>query len=699
MENYDNISELNGIGIKYSQLLKNIGIKTIEDLLTHIPYRYEDRSNITKISDLKPGETSTVFGVVLKIDNVFTRNRKKITKAIISDETGKLNLIWFNQHYIKNSISEGSQISISGKLDLKNTSKQFVSPQWEIIKNDKAIHTTGIVPIYSVTAGISPKWLRNKINETLEKTNIPNLLTEEIIKDYKLSDRNFAFQNIHFPKNLEDTILAKKSLSFEEMIFLHLKGIKLRNIWQKKTNSHQIKMEKEDLQKFKKSLPFELTNSQQKAIDEILSDLSKKVPMNRLLQGDVGSGKTVVAAASVLAAAQNGFNTIFLAPTQILANQHQASFRKLLPDLKTHLITSETSKKLDIGNETKTPTLYIGTHAILHNLDKLNNIALIIIDEQHKFGVGQRTNLVDFYTKKLVPNVLTMTATPIPRSMALTFYGDLDLTTIDELPKGKVESKTWIIEDKKRKDAYNWIKKQINESKTQTFIVCPFIEKSEVEGLDNVKSAVDEFKKVSAYFKEFKIGLLHGKMKNQEKDKVIDDFSNKKIDILVTTPLIEVGIDIPNANIIVIETPERFGLASLHQLRGRVGRGDSQSYCILIPSTKSHESIKRLSNLKTVHNGNKLAEIDMQIRGPGNIYGTEQHGFLDMQIADISDIEMVRTTKKVALDLFENISKYQLPRPHGRGMLKCSPISHKVLSEHYKGILEKLDRITYIEDN
>ena len=674
MEIYADITELSGIGLKYSRLLNSIGIKTIEDLLTHVPYRYEDRSHITKIAELKPQEISTVFGTVLKIDNIFTRNRKKITKAVISDGTGKLNLIWFNQHYLKNSISEGEKISVSGKLDIKNTPKQFVSPQWEIIKNDKAIHTTGIVPIYTVTSGITPKWIRTKIHEILENTKIENFLTNEIINKYKLTNRKFAFQNIHFPQNIEDTILARKTLSFEEMLLLHLKGIKLRKMWQKKTNSHQIKLSKEDLKKFIDSLPFELTNSQLKAIDELLLDLQKKIPMNRLLQGDVGSGKTVVAAAATAAAAQNNLNTIFLAPTQILAKQHQISFQKLLPDLKTSLITSETSKKLNTIGEDKYSTLYIGTHAILHNLDKLKNIALIIIDEQHKFGVGQRTNLIDFYTKNLVPNVLTMTATPIPRSMALTFYGDLDLTTIDELPKGRIETKTWLIEDKRRNDAYNWINKQVIESKTQVFIVCPFIEKSEVENLENVKSALNEFEKVKSYFKDLKIGLLHGKMKNDEKEKAIDDFKNKRIDILVTTPVIEVGVDIPNANIIIIETPERFGLASLHQLRGRVGRGDIQSYCILIPSTNSYESIKRLNNLKTENNGNRLAEIDMQIRGPGNIYGTKQHGFLDMQVADISDIEMVKETKKVAIELFKDI-------------------------ETYKNLSEKLDRITYIEDN
>ncbi len=678
MEIYDKISELDGVGIKYSRLLNGIGIKTIEDLLTHIPYRYEDKSNIQKISDLKPGEETTVTGAVLKIDNIFTRNRKKITKALISDETGKLNLIWFNQHYIKNSLPEGTVINVSGKLDTKVTGKvkQFISPQWEVLKEGKAIHTTGLVPIYSVTEGLSTKWLRNKINVALEKTNILDLLTSEIISNNKLADRKFAFQNIHFPKDIEDTMLAKKTLSFEEMIFLHLRGIKLRKAWEKKTNSHQIKIEKEDLQEFKKSLPFELTNSQQKAIDEILSDLSRKVPMNRLLQGDVGSGKTVVAAASVLAAAENSFNTIFLAPTQILAKQHYESLQKALPNIDITLITGGNSKKVGIEKELKSiaPVLYVGTHAILHNLEKMDNIGLIIIDEQHKFGVEQRTKLVDFYTKKQVPNLLTMTATPIPRSMALTFYGDLDLTTIDELPKGRLESKTWIIEDKKRLEAYTWIKNQIIESKTQVFIVCPFIEKSEVENLSNVKSAMDEFEKVTKFFKEFKVGLLHGKMKNADKDKVIGEFSNKKLDILVTTPVIEVGVDIPNANIIVIETPERFGLASLHQLRGRVGRGGAQSYCILIPSTNSYESLKRLNNLKHVHNGNKLAEIDMQIRGPGNIYGTDQHGFLDMNIADISDIEMVKTTKNIAVDLFKDLKKH-------------------------KAISEKLDRITYIDDN
>lgn len=655
----DSIAEIPGIGPKYQQLLENLNILTIEDLLWHVPFRYEDRSNIKEISQLIVGEKATVIVTIDKISNIFTKYGKRLTRATVSDESGKLEVIWFNQTYLPKSLPGGSTVKLYGEISLNSKKPQFVSPEYEAYSEEENPNSP-YLPVYSTTSGISNKWIKGKIQYALENTDIEENLTESIRKNHNLIDKKSAFRNIHIPEDLSEIEKSKERLAFEELLILHLRGLSLKTRWEDKKNSHKIKLSSESLNSFKSSLPFELTNGQNNAIKEILQDLEGEIPMNRLLQGDVGSGKTVVGAAAILAAAHSNFNTIFMAPTQILAKQHFETLQKVLKSQNINvLLLTGKDKKI----EPKEPYVVVATQSILHNLEKFQNVGLIIIDEQHKFGVEQRSIVIDHYTEKneisdKIPNLLTMTATPIPRSLALTFYGELDLSVIDEVPKSRKGVQTWVINESKRKDSYQWIAKQIQETKTQVFVVCPFIEESENENFQNVKSAESEYEKLTKIFKNLNIGLLHGRIKSDEKDKVITQMLNKEIDILVTTPVIEVGVDIPNANIIYIETPERFGLASLHQLRGRVGRGNQKGYCFLITSTKSPDSMKRLKYMETINNGNKLAEIDLELRGPGDIYGRSQHGFLDLKVAEINNIDLIKSTKKAAFEIFKDFDKY-----------------------------------------
>lgn len=668
MEISDPITEIPGIGNKYATLLKQLNIKTVEDLLWHVPFRYEDSSNIKKITELTANENATVIGEVTKIDNIFTGRFKKLTRAVIQDETGKLNILWFNQHYIKKALPIGTIISVSGSLNPKEKQPQFLSPSWEIVKSNQLLHTGGLIPVYSTTDGLTNKWFRTKIKEVLGNIFIQNTIPESVLAENNLLDKQEAIEQIHFPIEEEIIQKAKYTLAFEELLFLHLYGLRLQTKWKSKKNSHFIKLDEKWKRQFTKSLPFELTTAQKKSVDEILSDLEKESPMNRLLQGDVGSGKTIVAAYAILGAFKSGFNTILMAPTQILAEQHYKTLKDVFKyhNIKIKLIVSNNKKDIsdilehdDKGNKADN-YLIVGTHAILHNLEKFSNIGLIIIDEQHKFGVSQRSKVVNYYSEILAPNLLTMTATPIPRTLALTFYGGLNLSVIDQMPKKRKIVKTWVIKEEKRKASYEWIKNEIAKNNTQVFIVCPFIEPSQVENLQNVKAAQEEYDKLVKEFKDFKVGLLHGQLKNEEKESILNTFKKQEIDILVTTPVIEVGIDIPNANIIVIETPERFGLASLHQLRGRVGRGEKQGYCILITSSNEYSGYQRLKNLEHTHKGNELAEIDLKIRGPGNLYGYEQHGFMDTKVAEITDYKLIEVTKSYAKDILQNIDKYPI---------------------------------------
>lgn len=567
----------------------------------------------------------------------------------IEDQSGTLSAIWFNQPFLRSSFKKGSTVAFGGTLGWFGRNKAFMAPEYEILKeNTKQVHTGGLIPIYPETAGISSKWLRRKMTDALEKyeSDITEFLPEKIISKNKLEDYRKAIKTVHAPKSLTEYEEAKKRLAFDEFFFLILQNIKRKRRWQKNKASHKLQLNKTEVDLFIKSLPFELTVSQKDSVQEILSDLAGTIPMNRILEGDVGSGKTVVAAIGAFMAFLNGFQTVLMAPTQILATQHAKTMQDIFKDYKVRIsLITGAQKKSDLGKA----DIFIGTHALLSKNLSSDNVAFIVIDEQHRFGVTQREALVK-KTKKgsVAPHVLTMTATPIPRTVALTFFGDLDISVLKEMPVGRKKITTWIVPPEKRKKGYEWVHKKIIEEKTQAFVVCPLIDESEKETMLEVKAATKEFENLKKLFPDLQIGLIHGKLKAQEKDMVIEDFKDKKIDILVATPVIEVGIDIPNATIMVIEAADRFGLAQLHQLRGRVGRGSAKSYCLLLTESKSEISNKRLSYMEKVFSGFELAEADFKLRGPGEIFGTSQSGFPTLKIATWDQMDLLKSAKEAA---------------------------------------------------
>jgi ATP-dependent DNA helicase RecG len=641
----------------YASRLEKLGIVTFEDFLYHIPSRYEDFSVISKINQLQEGEIVTIQGKVDEIKNVFTKNHKKIQQAKVSDDTGTIDIMWFNQIYLTKTIHKGDSISLAGRVEKKNNHFTLYSPEYEMLYPDKmTLHTGRLVPVYPETKGVSSKWLRRQVFKIIHESIVSKKehLPDSIIKQYTLLEIQTSIEQIHFPTSLEHVQKAKQRLAFDEIFFLQLASNLRRKEWSKKKTGYSFAIDsyQKDINRFWEQLPFTLTHAQQKAISDIFSDIAKMQPMNRLLQGDVGSGKTVVAAISMYLSFLNGFQSVLAAPTEILAEQHFATIKKILEPLgvKVSLVTG--SKKM----KTNDFDILVGTHAVFSDNIIFENLGFIAIDEQQRFGVAQRAGLRQKGTN---PHVLTMTATPLPRTVALTMYGDLDLSVLDEMPKGRKKIKTWLVPNQKREAGYEWIQKQIGEHGDQAFIVCPFIEES--ESMTTVKAAAKEYETLQKdVFPHLKLGLLHGKMKPKEKDAVLQDFRDKKVDILVATPVVEVGIDIPNATIIVIEAAERFGLAQLHQLRGRVGRGDKQSYCLLFTESQSPQTRNRLSAMETTYMGSELAELDLKLRGPGEIYGTLQSGQSMLKIASFSDFPLIEKAKKAAEQIFPELEKHPL---------------------------------------
>lgn len=652
MQNLREISilELPFVGKSYAKKLEKLEIQTVWDLFHHIPFRFLDFSKNINISDLQIGETATIKGTVTSYVNQYTKKGKPMQIVTIADVTGKVNAIWFNQIYLSRTFKEGTKAAIAGELSWFGRNKAIISPEYEILNEEKnQIHTGKLVPIYSATAGISSKWLRRRIFDAFKKhqTAIEEFLSDEILEKYSLIDFASAIEKAHFPQSLEEFENAKKRLAFNELLNLHSINIKNKREWEKNRIKKTLKVDSPKIENFTKTLPFTLTNSQNEAVKEILLDLQKDVPMNRLLEGDVGSGKTVIAAVASLVSTSNKKKTIFMAPTQILATQHFNTLKKLF-EKENLTIGLWTSYQKDEGDF----DILVGTHALLSKKINLKKIGLIVIDEQHKFGVEQRNKLMG---KGVPPHVLTMTATPIPRTVALTFFGDLSLSVLNELPSGRQKIITWLVPQEKRQKAFNWIKDKIKKEEIQAYIVCPLIDESESETLANVKGAVKEFEILKKDLPQLKFGLLHSRLKAKEKDETIKDFKDGEIDVLVTTPIIEVGIDISNANIIVIEAADRFGLASLHQLRGRVGRGSKKSYCLLMTENESEKTQLRLNAMTKSNSGFELAELDLALRGPGEIYGTKQSGIPELKIADWSDLEMIKNTRTVAEKLSNKI--------------------------------------------
>jgi ATP-dependent DNA helicase RecG len=630
--------------------LRTLGIHTVYDLLTYIPFRYNDYSLVSPIARVQPGETVTIVGTLISIKTFITKHGKRLVTATISDDTGKIDIVWFNQQYLIKVLKAGDTLSVSGRVDWFGPKIVFSSPTYEVLHEEAngrgSLHTGRLVPVYSETAGLSSKWLRGRIDYVLEHCLplVTDRLPHEIVEKEHLLDVKEAIQTVHFPESMDSVERARERLAFEELFMLLVRSYEQKRIWQTTLKAHPLELTVSALATFGKTLPFVLTGDQQSSIQEILSDLAKPIPMNRLLEGDVGSGKTVVAASAMYTAYTNGFSSILMAPTQILAQQHFDTLQKILAphNIIVELILGGKKKKKTV--KSKMPRLLVGTHALL-TMDTLpTRIGLIVIDEQQRFGVNQRAQLRALSHSVFTPHQLTMTATPIPRTLAQTVFGNLDISTLKTLPSGRKPVKTWVVPKIKRTAAYTWIDKELTHMQSQAFIVCPFIDES--ESMSTVKAASAEFTHIKQVFPDRSVGLLHGRMKSDEKTAILEAFRNKTYDILVSTPVVEVGIDIPNATIMVIEAAERFGLSQLHQLRGRVGRSDKASYCLLFTELEEPQVLTRLKALETVYNGPELAELDLTLRGPGELFGTQQHGVPGLTLARLTDTDMVKRAQK-----------------------------------------------------
>jgi ATP-dependent DNA helicase RecG len=653
------VTQIPSVGPSYQTRLEKLDIYTVEDLLLHPPIRYIDYSNTLSVSQAAVGRVMTIRGVVDFIKNHYSKTGKKMQLAKVSDQTGSIICLWFNQPYLVRVLRPGIQITVSGKVDSFGQKPAFISPDFEPGEVETNIHTGRLVPIYPQTEGVSSKWLRSKVKLAYEayKTDIREFLPERIIKQYKLATYREAIRMLHFPSGTEEAERGRARLAFNELLMLNLRSVYKKIQWKKRYTKLKLVIDRDKLETFTGSLPFKLTGAQKRSIDEILSDMTKTTPMNRLLEGDVGSGKTVVAATAAFACFLNGYQSVVMAPTQILAQQHYQTLKTLFEKykLRIFLITSEGIEK-DLG----TPDIFVGTHALIHNRVDFEKVAFVTIDEQHRFGVEQRAHLTQRVGGKLsAPHVLTMTATPIPRTVALTVYGDLDLSVLEELPKGREPTKTWIVDKNKRESAYEWIKNQIRAKAVQVFVICPLIEESRVETMRQIKSAKTEYTKLKSIFSGLSVGLLHGRQKASEKNDVLLKFKQNKINVLVSTPVVEVGIDIPNASIMVIETAERFGLAQLHQLRGRVGRGGEKSYCLLFTENAGRQAKSRLSALEKTLSGFELAELDLKLRGPGDVFGVKQHGFERLKIASWNDVKLLKISKQAAEEFVSGDNKYK----------------------------------------
>lgn len=673
------IESLPSTSIVTIRRFKSLGINTYWDLLNYFPNRFEDYSMISRIGKLQEGEIVTITGEVKQAKNQYVRKRFTIQNVTVADESGEIGLVWYNQPYLIKLFQEKKFLSVAGEV--KHNSKQlYLQPKEYEFHTEKdpqiRIHTGKLVPIYPTKRGLSSRTIREKIFYIVRDYLVNNfspileILPPEIIIFHDLIPEEKAYKNIHFPKDERFMKAARQRLSFDEFFIIQLSAQLIKKRWKEEKIGFLFKVKEfmPPIVQFIKQLPFTLTGDQKKVLDDIFYDLSKKHPMNRFLQGDVGSGKTVVAAVACYLAYQNGYQTLFMAPTEILAFQHYQTLRNLFKNSKVRVGLQTKSKKI---TKTSGYDIIVGTHALLNEKVKFNKIGLVVIDEQHRFGVRQRALLK---AKGINPHLLTMTATPIPRTVALTLYGELDISTISEMPKGRVPIKTFLVPKKKRNDGYEWIKKLVGEEKTQVFIICPLIEESDHETMQSIKAATKEYEYLSKnVFGNLKLGLLHGKMKSKEKDLIMKQFKDKKVDILVATPVVEVGIDIPNATVMMIEAAERYGLAQLHQLRGRVGRANKQSYCLLFTEKEELQINNRLSFFAKNSNGADIAQYDLQKRGPGELYGTRQHGFSALQIATLSDYALIEKTNKAAqsflkkykdLDAFgplkKRVEKYQL---------------------------------------
>lgn len=658
------LEKIKGVGPKTLKHLNSIGIFTIEDAITYFPRDYEDRNNIKPVLEMKDGEMVSFIGETSIIyGSRRTATGKTITKVLFKSGIEYLTGVWFNQPYIKNTFKVGESIYLFGRVSRKMGEIQIIEPQYE--KNMDNVHK-GIIPVYSTNKYLSQKVLRKTIAQSLNYIDgeISECIPESIRKIYKLLDIKTTLTNIHFPTNMQFLNLCRRRIKFEELLTLQLGLFIIKKRLIQSNNAFGIPVCK-DMKKFKESLPYELTGAQSKTIREILTDMKNSKPMNRLVQGDVGSGKTIVAVIALFNCAKNGYQGAMMVPTEILAEQHFESINSFLGKwgIRVGLITGSTpkSKKKEVLDQLTSGEIdiIIGTHALIQENVQFNNLSLVITDEQHRFGVRQRAELIN---KGHNPHVLVMTATPIPRTLALFLYGDMDISIINEMPKGRQKISTHFVKAAGRDKVYNSLLKEIQMGR-QVYVVCPLVEES--ENLQ-VESAVETEKNIKEkYFMNFRVGLLHGRMTSSEKDEVMHSFKAGNIDVLVSTTVIEVGVNVPNATVMVIENADRFGLAQLHQLRGRVGRGTHKSYCILISEARNQVALDRMNIMTSTNDGFVIAEKDMEMRGTGEFFGIRQHGLPELKMADIvKDIEILKETRDLAREIIEkdylNLTEYSL---------------------------------------
>ena len=665
IESYRNIySKLEDIPTKYitaKQLssLKSLGINTVYDLIYYFPRAYDDRTNIKKIGELKFNEYIVLKANVMSVVNLTVRNGKKIVKAMVSDGTGIMEILWFGMPYIKKSLKIGEEYLFIGQTK-KSAVFQLINPEYKLFSGQQKVSENEILPIYSSNKNITQNSLRKLVEKFL--VNFLNYFEEnipkELIKEYKIMERKSAVKNIHYPVSMKEIEEAKRRFAIEELLILELGILKNRFIIENSNSkNYEVEGKKEKVREFLSQLTFNLTNAQKKVIKEIYDEISNGKIVNRLIQGDVGSGKTVVAMVMLIYMAENGYQGALMAPTEILANQHYLGIKERLEKigLRVELLTSSIKgkKKNEIldGIANGDVDIVIGTHSLIEDDVIFKKLGLIVIDEQHRFGVNQRNKLRE---KGFLGNLLVMSATPIPRSLALSIYGDLDLSIIDELPPGRTPIKTkWIANDEDLEKMYNFIYKKVNDG-NQAYFVAPLIETSDKMALKSVDKVSEE---IERKFSNKKIGIIHGKMKAKEKDEVMLKFKNKEYDILIATTVIEVGIDVPASTIMTIYNAERFGLSALHQLRGRVGRGSKQSYCFLISNSTTENSKQRLSIMEETEDGFRIAEEDLKLRNSGEIFGLRQSGFSDLKFIDI--IYDVKTIKLVRDECIKYLKEHK----------------------------------------
>lgn len=676
------LAQIASIDTRTKNRLAKLGLETIRDLLYYFPRRHIDFTNSQPIRDLEPGSDQTVTGSLFEAREIRMGRRMKACEAVVGDETGTVRAVWFNQPYLAKTLRGQEAIALSGRVTIFRGRKVFENPEWELLGGGDQVHTGGLIPIYPLTEGITSRRLRVLTRRSIDATvkELVDFQPPDLRQRLKLKPLEEAVADAHFPRDHTSKESSRKRLAFDELLLIQIGVLERKRSWKQELPGHPLTTDGELIERFLSSLDFSLTSAQRKSLDHVITDLARSEPMTRLLQGDVGSGKTVVALAALLIAAANGQQSAFMAPTEILAEQHfrtiQNIFGKvvgmfgefttpgqspeILPaelDYMSHpvtfaLLTGSTTRKrkqeiLELLAAGKIDVL-VGTHALIQKEVGFASLGLVIVDEQHRFGVMQRAELRQ---KGYNPHLLVMTATPIPRSLSLTVFGDLDVSTIDEMPAGRLPIQTKWVEGGRREVAYEFVRREAAKGR-QAFIIYPLIEES--EKLEAAAAEQEYARLAHDVFPELSLGLLHGRLSSTEKDRAMRQFRDGSLDILVSTAVVEVGIDVPNATTMIVDSADRFGLSQLHQFRGRVGRGEHQSYCVLISETVNEDGRERLRIMEETNDGFALAEEDLRLRGPGEFFGTKQSGIPDLRMARLSDIAMIELAREEARAITDN---------------------------------------------